>query len=259
MLNCNSYLNNQLSKAYEAAKKVITSADIEKEYIRKAKAGSQAARDALFNLYIPLVISSARSRNYEMYTGEMGDLISAAAIGFNRALELFDTSLGYEFGCFYKWHIKNAMNKELYRDSVVAVPENLQKPAKGPDGKPLLDEDGQSVRLNPVKVVSGDDIVGDDDSKTTLMETLRAEGENGAEEAEGRDRSRLVDELLSCLPKIECDAIKKMVMADDHVSTREWGESHGWSHEWARKVKNRALKRLREKMSEMYIEDRLAV
>ena len=45
MLNCNSYLNNQLSKAYEAAKKVITSADIEKEYIRKAKAGSQAARD----------------------------------------------------------------------------------------------------------------------------------------------------------------------------------------------------------------------
>ena len=115
MLNCNSYLNNQLSKAYEAAKKVITSADIEKEYIRKAKAGSQAARDALFNLYIPLVISSARSRNYEMYTGEMGDLISAAAIGFNRALELFDTSLGYEFGCFYKWHIKNAMNKLGFR------------------------------------------------------------------------------------------------------------------------------------------------
>ena len=50
-----------------------------------------------------------------------------------------------------------------------------------------------------------------------------------------------------------------MVMADDHVSTREWGESHGLSHEWARKVKNSALKRLREKMSEMYIEDRLAV
>lgn len=257
MLNCNSYLRSQLSKAYEAAKKVITSAAIEKEYIQMAKAGSQSARDTLFNLYIPFAISGARS--YEMFSGEMGDLISAAAIGFNRALELFDSSLGYEFGCYYKWHIKNAMNKELYGDSVVAVPENLQKPAKGPDGKPLLDEDGQPIRRNPVTIVSGDNLVGDDGSKTTLMETLCAEGENGAEEAEGRDRSRLVDELLSSLPEIECSAIKNMVMDDAHVSTREWGESHGCSHEWARKVKNRALKRLREKMGEMYIEDRLAV
>ena len=86
MLNCNSYLRDQLSKAYEAAKKVITSAEIEKEYIKMAKAGSQAARDTLFNLYIPFAISGARSHSYEMYSGEMGDLISAAAIGFNRAL-----------------------------------------------------------------------------------------------------------------------------------------------------------------------------
>lgn len=258
MLNCNTYLRNQLSKAYETAKKVITSAELEKEYIRQAKAGSQAARDTLFNLYIPFVISGARSRSYEMYTGDMGDLISAAAIGFSRAIELFDTSLGFEFGCYYKWHIKNAMNKELYRDSVVAVPENLQKPAKGPDGKPLLDEDGKPLKLNPVKVVSGDTIVGDN-SKTTLMETLYIESENGVEESEERDRSNIIEELLSSLPEIECDAIKKMVMDNVHVSTRAWGESYGCSHEWARKVKNRALKRLREKMIEMYIEDRLAV
>lgn len=259
MLNCSSYLRSQLSKAYEAAKKVITSTEIEKQYIINAKAGSQSARDTLFNLYIPMVITFARSRNYEMYTGEMSDLIGAAALGFNRAIELFDSSLGYEFGCYYKWHIKNAMNKELYGDSVVAVPENLQKPAKGADGKPLLDEEGQPIKRNPVKVVSGDAMVGDADSKTTLLETLSAEGENGAEEAEERDRSALVDELLSSLPEIECDAIKKMVMNDDHVSTREWGETHGCSHEWARKVKNRALKRLREKMSEIYVEDRMAV
>lgn len=259
MLNCNTYLRNQLSKAYEAATKVITSADIEKEYIKKAQAGSQAARDMLFNLYIPFVITGARSRSYDLFKGDMGDLISAAAIGFNRAIELFDTSLGYEFGCYYKWHLKNAMNKELYGDSVVSVPENLQKPVKGPDGKPLLDEDGRPIKRNPVTIVSGDTIVGDDDSKTTLMETLCGEGENGAEEAESRDRSTIVNELLSTLPEIECDAIKKMVMDDEHVSTREWGESHGCSHEWARKVKNRALKRLREKMGEMYVEDRLAV
>ena len=41
MLNCNSYLRTQLSKAYEAAKKVITSAEIEKDYIKMAKAGCQ--------------------------------------------------------------------------------------------------------------------------------------------------------------------------------------------------------------------------
>jgi len=259
MLNCNSYLRTQLSKAYEAAKKVITSAEIEKEYIKMAKAGSQAARDTLFNLYIPFAISGARSRSYEMFSGDMGDLISAAAIGFNRALELFDSSLGYEFGCYYKWHIKNAMNKELYGDSVVAVPENLQKPAKGPDGKPLLDEDGQPIKRNPVTIVSGDTIVGNDDSRTTLMETISDKGENIIEDAENNDCAEFVNDLLASLPEIECDAVKKMVMEDDHVSSREWGESHGCSHEWARKVKNRALKRLREKMSGMYIEDRMAV
>ena len=159
MLNCTSYLRIQLSKAYEAAKKAISSADIEKEYIKKAKAGSQVARDTLFNLYIPFVISYARSSTYTMYSGDMGDLISAAAIGFDRAIELFDSTLGYEFGCYYKWHIKNAMNKELYGDSVVAVPENLQKPAKNPDGKQMLDEDGLPVNRNPVKVISGDSLV----------------------------------------------------------------------------------------------------
>jgi RNA polymerase sigma factor (sigma-70 family) len=259
MIFCNPYLRKQLSQAYENAKKVISTPDIEKEYIRKAKAGSQAAKDTLFNLYIPVVISYSRSSSYEMYTGDMGDLISSAALGFNRALELFDTSLGYEFGCYYKWHIKNAMNKELYGDSLVAVPENLQKPAKDANGKPLLDDDGRPARLNPVTIVSGDTAVGDDDSRTTLMETFASNASNGYEDAEEKDRERLVGELLSALPKIECEAIRKMVMDDNHMSSREWGDSHGRSHEWARKVKNRAMKRLREKMSEMYIEDRLAV
>lgn len=259
MLNGNSYFRTQLSKAYESAKKVIFSTEIEQEYIKKAKSGSQDARDTLFNLYLPIVISGARSRSYERYSGELGDLISAAVIGFNRALELFDSSLGYKFGCYYKWHLKNVMNKELYGDSVVAIPEHLQKPAKGSDGKPLLDEDGQNINRNPVTIVSVDAIVGGDGSKTTLMETLSAEDENGVEEAECRDRSRLVAELLASLPEIECDAINAMVMNDAQVSTREWGERHGCSHEWARRIKSHALKHLREKLAEMYIEELVAV
>lgn len=259
MLHCNTYLRTQLSAAYERAKQLIDTADAEREYIRLAKEGSQAAKDTLFNLYIPMVITCARSTTYEKYTGDLGDLINAAAIGFNRALELFDTTTGNEFGCYYKWHVKNALNKELYGDCVIHVPENLLKPVKDANGKPLLDEDGKPVKRNPVKVLSGDTIVGDDESKTTLMETIAAETSDGAADAEERDRARLVSELLESLPEIESDAIRNMVMDENHVSTREWGESHGCSHEWARKVKNKALKRLRAKLSEMYCEDRLAV
>ena len=259
MLHINTYLRKQLSDAYAKAQKAITTGDVEREYIRLAKEGSQAAKDMLFNLYIPMVITYARSSTYEMYSGEIGDFMSAAAIGFNRALELFDDTTGNEFGCYYKWHLKNALNKEMYGDSVVHVPENLLKPSKDANGNVLRDEDGNPVKKNPVKILSGDTIVGDEDSRTTLMETLSSNGENGAEEAENRDTARVVDELLGALPEIEANAIKSMIMDDNHVSTRDWGESHGCSHEWARKVKNKALKRLRSKLSEMYCEDRLAV
>lgn len=251
MLECSSYLRTQLSNAYENARKAVPSPAVEREYIRLAKEGSQAARDTLFNLYIPFVISYARSSTYAMYKGDMGDLIGAAALGFSRAIELFDMSLGYEFGCFYKWHIRNAMNKEMYGDSLIAVPENLIKPSK--------DENGNPANKNPVTIVSGDVPVGDDDSRATLLETMPSESTDVVGESEEGDRRAIVAELLESLPKIEHDAISAMVLGETHVSTREWGESHGCSHEWARKVKNRALKRLREKMSEIYIEDRLAV
>jgi len=251
MLECSSYLRNQLSLAYENARKKVTSAAAEREYIRLAKEGSQVARDTLFNLYIPFVISYARSSTYSMYKGDMGDLIGAAALGFSRAIELFDMSLGYEFGCFYKWHIRNAMNKEMYGDSLVAVPENLIKPSR--------DENGNPVNKNPVTIVSGDSPVGDDDSRTTLMETIASEGTDVVGESEENDRHAIVAELLETLPEIEHDAISAMVMGATHVSSREWGERHGCSHEWARKVKNRALKRLREKMGEIYIDDKMAV
>lgn len=268
MLHINTYLRKQLSDAYATAQKAITSGDAEREYIKLAKEGSQSAKDMLFNLYIPMVITYARSAQYEMYSGELGDFMSAAAIGFNRALELFDVTSGNEFGCYYKWHLKNALNKEMYGDCVVHVPENLLKPGKDENGKVLRDEDGKPIKKNPVKIISGDTIVGDDDSKTTLFETLsadcvrgiaEAECVDGSVEAEERDTGRVIDELLGALPAIECDAVKNMIMDDNHVSTRDWGESHGCSHEWARKVKNKALKRLRSKLSEMYIEDRLAV
>lgn len=259
MLNCNNYLRKQLSKAYELARKTITTADVERDFIQKAKAGSQSAKDMLFNLYIPMVITHARSSTYDMFTGDFGDLLSAAAIGFNRALELFDPSTGNEFGCFYQWHIKNRMNKEKYADCVIHVPENLLKPSKDSNGKTLRDENGMPVKKNPVSIISGDTVVGENDSKTTLMETISSEGPTVAEEAAERDTTRIVNELLQVLPEIESDAIKNMVMDDNHVSTREWGESHGCSHEWARKVKNKALKRLRAKLSEIYCEDRLAV
>jgi len=249
MLNCNSYLRNQLSAAYRNAAKVILNGDIEREYIKMAKAGSQIAKDTLFNLYIPVVIGFARSSTYEMYNGELGDLISAAAIGFNRALELFDTTSGFEFGCFYKWHVRNAMNKEMYGDCVVHVPENLIKPQKDENGNPVVKEQ--------VSVVSANQPV-DNDSDTTLMDTL-ASTTSIAEDAEDADRAMVLGTLVDELPEIESDAIKRMVMDDSHVSTREWGEAHGCSHEWARRVKNKALKRLREKLSEMYCDDRMAV
>jgi DNA-directed RNA polymerase sigma subunit (sigma70/sigma32) len=78
-------------------------------------------------------------------------------------------------------------------------------------------------------------------------------------ESEDSDRQATVAELLQSIPEIEHDAINSMIMCDTHVSSREWGERHGCSHEWARRVKNKALKRLREKLSEMYIDDKMAV
>ena len=256
MIKCPEFFRRQLSQAYEAARKVISTPEIEKDIIVKAKAGDRYSRDMLFNLYIPMVMSYVNSPDSDPYSGDFGDLMSAATLGFNRALDLFDTSRGFEFGCYYKWHIGHHIRKEIYADSDVHCPENLIKPKK----KFTVDENGNRVTVTrPFTIISGDSPVGDEDGRSTLMETLSSGDPDSAEIAASKDTERIVHCLLDNLPKIERDAVTAMIMSDEHVTTREWGASHKCSHEWARKVKNRAMKHMKEQLDAINCYESMAV
>ena len=261
----NEAFRKQLTAAYKAARKIVTSKKIELDLIAKAQAGSTVAREVLFNLYGPMIISFAFSRQYCMYEGELGDLMSAAAIGFNRALQLYDPSMKLEFGCYFKYHAVNRMNKELYGDNGVHVPENLcktnvEKMMKNKGKVSELDENGKPKRV--VTMISVDTPVhSDEDHPHTMLDCLAdSDGELHAV-AEEDERIDVINGILNSLPRVECDAVRSMVMSskEDAETTREFGTRYGYSHEWARKIKNRALKRIRQRLDAISVDESIAV
>lgn len=261
----NEAFRKQLTAAYKAARKVVTTKEIEIDLINKAKAGSNVAREYIFNLYIPMVISFAFSRQYCMYEGELGDLLSAAALGFNRALELYDSNSNLEFGCYFKYHAFNRMNKELYGDNGVHVPENLckqnVKKMMETQGKVSeLDENGKPQKV--VTMISIDTPVRtDDENAHTMLDCLADSSGDLRNVAESEEREKVIDGILNSLPAIESDAVRSMVMEDKEVAetTREFGDRYGFSHEWARKIKNRALKRIRQRLEAISVDESIAV
>ena len=249
----NSYFRDQLSGAYKMARALVPDHKTEIEYILKAKAGIQSARDVLFQLYIPMVIKFALSDQYKSYEGELGDLVSSAMIGFNRALALFDPSTGNEFGCFYKWHAMAHMNKEMYNDDhKVNIPENLQKSTK--------DEHGRSRYKSPVTVISADTPLNKEDGcSETILDRMAAENNHVGELAESNERESVIGEIMDSLPAMEADAVQSMIMDDNRESSRDFGDRHGVSHEWARRLKNKALKRIKARLEALSVDETVAV
>ena len=236
---------DRVRKVYTRASKAAGSADAENAIIMKAKNGDIVARNLLFEKQLPALIEMANSNKYQHFKGNVEELISAAMLAIDRAIELFDPSRGLRFWTFLRNHVFSAMNKECYEDRLIHLPENIVKANKC--DKYVKLESGHA----PVK----------DGGSLSLFDTIEGEAaEEVVNYSASREYKTITDNISCVLDSEEKDIVEKCYMndeadADGRMSGHTWSFASiagvtGNSKDYIRNKHKQAMQKLRKKYCE---------
>lgn len=233
---------DRVRKVYTKASRVASSADAENAIIMRAKKGDIVARNLLFEKQLPALINMASSDKYQHFRGNVEELVSAAMLAIDRAIELFDPSQGNRFWTFLRNHVFSAMNKECYEDRLIHLPENIVKANK-------CDK--------YVKLESGHKAVKDGGS-LTLFDTIEGEAaESIVNYSAAMEYRHIADTISTVLDAEEKDIVDKCYMKDEadtdgRMSGHTWSFASiagvtGSSKDYIRNKHKLALQKLRKK------------
>ena len=233
---------NEVRVAYEKAIKVINSPEVELAYIALAKNGNIKARNLLFEKQLPALINLASKNKYNIFKGNCAELVSSVLCMMDNAIKNFDESRGIRFWTFLSFHAKNAMNKEMYADNLVRLPENLEKAKR---------------RNEFAAIESGHAPKQDGDTQTCLFDVLKSDEDDSVivENSQQREYKDLTARLLSVLDKDEAYVVKKCYMEfepdpDGNPGNRPWSVSSLARHMSSTKeVISRCRKKALEKLA----------
>lgn len=234
---------DEVRASYNRACALIPDAKAELVYIRLAKKGNRAAREALFARQLPALIDLASSINYAMYTGNCAELVSVAMQALDKAIQGYDMNSGYRFWTFFYPKALNEMNKEKYEDRLIHVPENYVKEGRANEfasiesaHTPLQDEDGACLL----------DVLKGDTDDTIVDAAAQAEYEDITERILGVLNEQELDVVNKCYREIEADA-------NGDATGKNWNVNsiarfYGTSKEIIRNRHKRALTKLRAEL-----------
>lgn len=167
----------------------------EKEVLQKAKAGDDKALTYLYNRHIPLIRSLLKRYHYNK--NEEEDLLSAARLGLMKAINKFDTDLGFEFSTYAVPLILGEIRKYFRDGKLISVSrvakDNLKKILS------VVDLNIKTLSLNEIATmsnlskeevlealetnvkISSLDAPLDEDGDITLLDTISAESSSDLE------------------------------------------------------------------------------
>lgn len=97
--------------------------DQEMHLVKRAQKGDQKARDAVISSNLRFVFQIAKS--YQGRGMDFDDLVAEGNIGLIKALDKFDTSLGYKFISYAVWWVRQSIISSLYKKSAtIRLPVN---------------------------------------------------------------------------------------------------------------------------------------
>lgn len=119
-------LENGMAYLHDISRIQLLKRAEERDLAQRAAEGDPAARRALIEANLRLVISVA-----QRYTGrglDLGDLVQEGNIGLMRAVDRFDYSRGFKFSTYAVWWIRQAISRAVMEQGhVVHVPSGVQE------------------------------------------------------------------------------------------------------------------------------------
>lgn len=219
----NHTFSKALKNSYDKAVSEINDRQKEMEYVNRAKNGDLAARDALFNLNIGLIVREAGKKNYR---GPADDLVAASFLELDKAVRDFDPECGVRFGTFFLFRAVNAMNKLMYKDSTIVAPENLVKENRVEQSFTSMDQPMQGFD----GLTMGDTISDENDIFDEICKL---------------DRTSLVRKLLNELDETERKLLTLLYLDEARLSEREIAKLLGVTHTTVQNKRNRILLKIR--------------
>ena len=235
---------DRVRKVYTKASKAAGTVDSETAIIMLAKKGNVFARNLLFEKQLPAIIKLANDK-YKRFNGNIEELVSAAMLAIDRAIELFDPTQGNRFWTFLCRHVFSAMNKECYEDRLIHLPENIVK---------------ANECEKYVNIESGYKTVKDG-SNLTLFDTLEGEAADSVVNYSAtREYKSIADSISVVLDSEEKDIIDKCYRQDEagtdgKLSGHTWSfagiaAATGSSKDYIRSKHKQALQKLRKRYCE---------
>lgn len=230
----------------------------------KNEAEHRAAINELVEANLRLVIRIAKG--YARSGRSVTDLVQDGNIGLIKAAEAFDGGLGYRFSTFADWWVRKAIQKGIWEDRTVYLPEHtierinaitrashafVMQHGREPEPSEIATEVELSVRQVEeaieaiTETVSTSSRVSDTDD-VELGDTLPCTDPSVIETIEGDETVSRVDEILGCLtPQDEFVVRARFGFYDDLDTRPNVKKELGLSDDGVSAVFQRAMAKLR--------------
>lgn len=233
--NCKYFSTNAALSAFlsDVRKYSVPTEKEEEELVNKAKSGDERAKSDLICRNLRFIYSLAKI--YARNENEVLDYVNEGVLGFEKALEKFDPTLGNKFNTYGVWYIRRAMNFYLTDTRNIINRSNSNKFGRKIDSikqkhyaengrEPTIDEIRELIKkyydidvkndsdLFDVNVISINDEIDDDYTiENTSDYNEKTSSQNGYEkEIEMENKREIISEILSTLPEKHADIIKML-------------------------------------------------
>ena len=262
----------------EIGREELLSVDEEVELAQRIRKGDQKALDRLTRANLRFVVSVAKQ--YQNQGLSLPDLINEGNMGLIKAAERFDETRGFKFISYAVWWIRQSILQAIADQSrLVRVPLNqagnvtkinklLNKFEQENERRPSLDEISENIDLPQEKIaeainantrhVSMDAPFADGDDNS-LLDVL--ENENSPRADRQLVKESLQAEIKTAL-KMLSERERNVITAfygigRPEMTLDEIGETYDLTRERVRQIKEKAIRRLRNKTTNRLLQSYL--
>jgi RNA polymerase primary sigma factor len=257
----------------EIGKVKLLTPEEEIELANRIKNGDKQARELMIKSNLRLVVKIAR--DYENIGLPLLDLISEGNIGLMKAVERFDPSKGAKLATYASWWIKQAIKRALANQSkTIRLPVHMvdkiskmnrtarllqEELGREPTDEELAEEMGIPpekvgwMRMAAVRPASLDAPIGDDETGSFGELVPDEQAHSPRERFEEKALCRLLRQVVKKLAPREAEILTARYGLDGgrQKTLDEVGEEFQVTRERVRQLQNRALRKLRTKLTRL--------